>query len=93
MKHSADRAKAGLQDWKPYYDLKDNFADFRPRDACTVHKSQGSTKDLVLVDLNNIGSCNFTVMTARMLYVAISRARHRVILYGNLPPKYGGVIF
>ena len=92
LKHCADRAKAKLQDWKPYYDLKDFFADFRPRDACTVHKSQGSTKDLVLVDLNNIGSCNFTVMTARMLYVAISRARHRVILYGNLPSKYGGVI-
>lgn len=93
MKHCADRAKAGLQDWKPYYDLKDNFADFRPRDACTIHKAQGSTKDLVVIDLNNIGSCNFTVMTARMLYVAFSRARHRVILYGNLPSKYGGVIF
>lgn len=91
LKHLADVAKAN-KSWYEYYNLKDTFADFRPRDACTVHKSQGSTKDLVLVDLNNIGSCNFTVMTARMLYVAISRARHRVILYGNLPPKYGGVI-
>ena len=91
LKYLSNAAKA-QKNWKPYYDLKDTFADFRPRDACTVHKSQGSTKDLVVVDLNNIGSCNFTVMTARMLYVAISRARHRVILYGNLPPKYGGVI-
>lgn len=78
------------KNWHTYFALKGDFADFRPRDACTVHKSQGSTKDVVLVDLNNIGSCNFTVMTARMLYVAVSRARYRVIFYGNLPEKYGG---
>lgn len=93
LKYAAKRAKDKHEDWQRYYQLKQDFADFRPRDACTVHKSQGSTKDLVVVDLTNIGSCNFTVMTARMLYVAVSRARHRVILYGNLPAKYGGVIF
>lgn len=93
LKYAAKRAKDGVQDWKPYFDLRDTFADFRPRDASTIHKAQGSTKDLILMDLTNIGTCNFTVMTARLLYVGGSRARHRIILYGNLPPKYGGVIF
>jgi exodeoxyribonuclease-5 len=91
MKWARNEAKAGRTSWKPYYDLKDTFADFRPRDACTVHKSQGSTKDLVLIDLNNIGTCNFPVMAARLLYVAASRARFRVVFFGNLPAKYGGV--
>ena len=93
MKYAANQAKTGQSDWKPYYDLKENFADFRPRDASTFHKAQGSSKDVVVIDLNNLGTCNFPVMTARMLYVGLSRARKRVILFGNLPSKYGGVIF
>lgn len=86
-------AKDGKEDWSRYFSLKKDFADFRPRDACTVHKAQGASKDIVIIDLGNIGSCNFTIMTARMLYVALSRARYRIILYGNLPSKYGGINF
>jgi hypothetical protein len=93
IKYVAKKAKAGEEDWSRYWDLQQKFADFRPRDAATIHKLQGSSKDLVVVDLNNIGSCNFPVMAARLLYVALSRARYRIILYGNLPSKYGGVIF
>lgn len=91
IKYVAKLAKDGKEDWSRYWALQQSFADFRPRDAATIHKLQGSSKDLVVVDLNNIGSCNFTVMVARLLYVALSRARYRIILYGNLPAKYGGV--
>jgi len=92
LKYTAKRARDQKEDWRRHYQLKGDFADFRPRDACTVHKSQGSTKDMVVIDLTNIGACNFPVMVARMLYVAVSRARFRVIFYGNLPSKYGGLI-
>jgi GTPase SAR1 family protein len=73
------------------FDLQNNIADLRPRDAATVHKSQGSTYDAVFVDLGNISTCNSPNQAARMLYVAFSRAKSRVFLYGDLAPKYGGL--
>lgn len=72
--------------------LRDVYAQLRPRDAATVHKGQGSTYDTVIVDLGNISSCHKADEVARMLYVAFSRARTRVMLYGQLAPKYGGLI-
>lgn len=80
------------KNWERYFFLKNNIADFRPRDAATVHKSQGSTYDTVFVDLGNISTCNIPSQVARMLYVAFSRARSRVFLYGDLASKYGGLI-
>jgi hypothetical protein len=77
--------------WTPYFYLKNNIADLRPRDAATVHKSQGSTYDTVFVDLGNISTCHQPQQVARMLYVAFSRARTRVFLYGDLAAKYGGL--
>lgn len=78
--------------WSQYFALKNNVADLRPRDAATVHKSQGSTYDTVFIDLGNISTCNVPDQVARMLYVAFSRARNRVFLYGNLAAKYGGAV-
>ena len=78
--------------WSTYFDLKNNIADLRPRDAATVHKSQGSTYDTVFIDLGNISTCHQPKQVARMLYVAFSRAKSRVFLYGQLADKYGGLI-
>lgn len=78
------------KNWIPYFKLKNEFPDLRPCDACTVHKSQGSTYDTVFIDLDNIGSCHNPDQVARMLYVAISRAKNRIFLFGKLPSKYGG---
>jgi GTPase SAR1 family protein len=80
------------KNWPAYFNLKNNVADLRPRDAATVHKAQGSTYDTVFVDLSNLSTCNIQNQVARMLYVAFSRARNRVFLYGNLAEKYGGLI-
>lgn len=80
------------KNWERYFYLKQNFPDLRPRDAATVHKSQGSTYDSVFVDLGNISTCHQTDQAARMLYVAFSRARTRVFVYGDLAQKYGGFI-
>jgi ATP-dependent exoDNAse (exonuclease V) alpha subunit len=60
--------------------------------AKTVHKSQGSTHDDVYIDLGNISTCHNPNQAARMLYVAFSRARNRVFLFGQLAEKYGGLI-
>lgn len=80
------------KNWECYFYLKNSFPDLRPRDACTVHKAQGSTYDTVFIDLENISTCHNPSQAARMLYVAFTRAKNRIILYGDLAEKYGGVI-
>lgn len=77
-------------DWGNRYMLSEEIADFRPRDACTTHKSQGSTYDTVYVDLKDIGTCRNPAALARLLYVACSRPTRRIVLMGGLPPKYAG---
>ncbi len=78
--------------WGRFFDLKNKYPDLRQRDAATVHKSQGSTYDSVYIDLGNISTCNIPNQVARMLYVAFSRPRTRIYLYGDLVAKYGGLI-
>lgn len=77
-------------DWRLYFQLKGSFADLRATHACTVYKAQGSTYNTVYIDLNDIGKCHQPVTVARMLHVAVTRASHKVILYGELPKKYQG---
>jgi hypothetical protein len=77
--------------WPQMYQLQEGYPDLRPRDAATVHKAQGSTYETVFIDVGNISTCNIPSLVARMLYVAITRAKSRVILYGNLAGKYGGI--
>lgn len=90
--HSLLKYYARAKDWFTYYSLKEKLPDFRDRTAATIHKSQGSTYNTVIIDLTDVGTCNIPDMVARMLYVAVSRAKSRVILYGNLPSKYGRII-
>jgi len=71
----------------------DHGEDFylRPMFASTVHKSQGSTYDTVFINLSDIGRCNIASDVARMMYVAITRASKKVVLYGSLPNRYRGI--
>ena len=78
------------KEWSRYFELKNFMADLRGKEACTVHKSQGSTYDTVFIDLGNIGCCHDPEMVARMLFVAASRATSQVFFYGDLPYKYQG---
>lgn len=78
--------------WADFFDLKNSYADLRDKAACTVYKSQGSTYDTVFVDIGNIGTSFDPAQVARMLFVAISRAKSKVYLYGQLPNKYHGAI-
>jgi hypothetical protein len=62
----------------------ENWIDLRAAYACTVNKAQGSTFDRVFIDLDDISRCNSGNQIARMLYVAVSRARKQVFLTGDL---------
>ncbi len=83
---------AKKKDWKHYYKLKNEYPDLRPRDATTVHKAQGSTHDTVFIDMDDLSTCKDRDTTARLLYVWATRARKRLVMYGTLAKKYGGII-
>ena len=83
---------ASAKNWERYFFLKNSFPDLRQRDASTVYKAQGSSYTTVFIDLGDISDCHNPAQVARMLYVAFSRARKRVVLYGELAPKYGQLI-
>lgn len=75
-------AKEVFDAWQKFYDIEDLFGDIRPPHATTVHKSQGSSYDNVLVwmsDIANAAEADSPRMFARLLYVAVSRAKQRVI--------------
>lgn len=78
--------------WTPYYELKNKYPDLRERDARTVYKIQGSTVDTVYIDATNLSTCHNPAQAARLIYVAVSRARQRVVIYGDLASKYGGLV-
>jgi energy-coupling factor transporter ATP-binding protein EcfA2 len=64
--------------------MEERWIDLRAVYACTINKAQGSTFDQVFIDLDDISRCNSGDQIARMLYVAVSRARNHVTLTGDL---------
>jgi len=80
------------KNWKDYFNIKNNWLDLRPLHSSTVHKSQGSTYNVVFIDLDDIGKNTNANSMARILYVATSRAKTRVVFYGDLPKKHYGKV-
>jgi len=76
--------------WKGFWMIKNEWGDLRPLHAQTVHKSQGSTFQEVFIDVGDIAKNNKWYEVARLMYVAITRASHKVHLYGNLAERYVG---
>lgn len=74
---------------KRYYEVSQNTLDLRKAESSTVHKSQGSTLDTVYIDLDDISKCTQKDLTAKLLYVAVSRAKSKVVFYGDLAKRYG----
>lgn len=76
-------AEAAL-DSQTVYHINKHWIDLRAAYACTINKSQGSTYDKVFIDLDDLKRCNQPNILARLLYVAVSRARYQVIFTGDL---------
>ena len=60
------------------------YPDLRYTYASTINKAQGSTYDTVYVDLNDLAKCSNRDLQLRLLYVAVSRARHKVVFTGDI---------
>ena len=71
------------EDYTTVAHIESQWADLRAAYACTINKAQGSTFDKVFIDLDDISRCNSGDQIARMMYVAVSRARHQVFLTGD----------
>lgn len=64
--------------------IESQWLDLRAAYACTINKSQGSTYDRVYIDLDDLKRCYAVDQLARLLYVAVSRARQHVYFKGDL---------
>lgn len=82
---------AKSKDWHNYFKLKNSFLDLRYRDSSTVHKAQGMTLDTVFIDLDDLGTCKQYDTFARLIYVAVSRARNQIYFTGSLPERFGSI--
>ena len=69
------------KNWFSYYALKNSMADLRHPYAITAHKAQGSTYDVVFIDLQDIFTNKNYEEIKRLLYVAITRARDKIYIY------------
>ena len=86
------KVTAKEKDWRTHYFLKESLLALRPRDSCTIHKVQGSTMDTVYIDATDLSTCTQKEVAARLLYVAVTRAKKHVVFYGDLAQKFGGFI-
>lgn len=80
------RAITALKKKQAYADafnLQESWLDIRAGYAGTCHSMQGSTYDNVFIDLSDFNECFDRGMLTRLLYVAVSRARHKVYFYGK----------
>ena len=72
------------EDWRVVKIIEEEWIDLRSAFACTINKSQGSTYDRVFIDLDDVAKCRSGNQMARLMYVAVSRARYNVYFTGNL---------
>jgi exodeoxyribonuclease-5 len=73
-------ASKSSQGWVAFYELKQALADLRPPFAGTTHKAQGGTFPSVFIDRLNINKCRDSIIRARLLYVALTRASKNVYI-------------
>ena len=66
--------------WEDFYNLTNVLADLRSPFAGTVHKAQGGTYPAVFIDKLDIDKCRNVKLRARLMYVALTRARHNVYI-------------
>lgn len=81
----ADRVKQAkaMNDYSMLMEIEERWIDLRAAFAQTINKSQGSTYDKVFIDLDDVSRCNSGDQIARLMYVAVSRARNFVYLTGD----------
>lgn len=70
--------------FRDYFEIKNRYADLRQTYAMTSDKSQGSTFNHVIIDLNDMRKNKDISHLMRRMYVAVTRAKYKVFLRGSL---------
>lgn len=83
-RNKAEKDQRDAENWAAVSEIERTWIDLRGAYACTINKAQGSTYDKVFIDLDDISRCTSGDQIARMMYVAVSRARTQVFLTGDL---------
>ena len=75
------KSSGNKADWRAYYALRGSFADLSLGYAMTIHKAQGSTYDMVVVDELGIRSDGAweNQERAEIMYTALTRSRNITI--------------
>ena len=68
---------AGIRDWKNFYALKNSFTEVKHSYAMTIHKSQGSTFDNVIVNISDAEYCRDNTLKEKLLYTALTRTSNK----------------
>ena len=74
---------AAEREWKEYWRLRKFYHDVRHCYALTVHKSQGSTFDSVVLDWRDINSNRDIQNRNQLIYVGLTRAAKTVMIYNR----------
>jgi hypothetical protein len=81
IKRIKDAIKKEELTWKHYFEFTEQFARFHYQYALTVHKSQGSTYDTVIINQLDLNLNRNIPEKQRLWYTAITRASHKAIIY------------
>lgn len=76
-----------------YFYLKECFLMLRLPYVSTVHKAQGASVRYVFVDLQDLHNLRYNIKpdtVARLIYVAISRAKEKCFILGEIPERLLG---
>lgn len=67
--------------WTEFYNFKEKFADMKYNHAITIHKSQGSTYNKAIINIEDVNKNRESFEKERLLYTAVTRASNFLILY------------
>lgn len=81
VNYMATQARVYNINWVDFYEFTDKFCKFKYNHALTIHKSQGSTFENVIVNLNNVYLNRNKKELSKLLYTAVTRASKTLILY------------
>lgn len=81
VKHIKEMISKNLLYWNSYYNFIESFADIKYNHAITVHKSQGSTYNQVIINVSDINYNKDINEREKLFYTAITRAENLVVLY------------
>lgn len=81
VKEMTEKCYARDLEWKDYFEFIEQFAKIKYNHAITVHKSQGSTYNKVIINVKNLSFNKKTEERQRLFYTGITRASELLILY------------